>query len=397
MRTASDLSFHTLREYVPGDDRRFIHWKSSARNGTLQVREFVQTHRSLVAVVLSGSRADYHWADDGAVPAGDAKADDEGRRTRLRTGAGRPTRTRRPTDDDRPVPAAATRSSRSPSAARRRSSPSWSATIGTSSPTPPAPTIRAVSADGVLDQFCADRRRRRTSPDLISKTRRVARRHPRASLLVLVFGSAVGAAQLRAAARACPAGATVLAVRARVGFLAAPRAAHRLADGAACRPSRTSTPCPGRPADRRAARGRQRGSSSGAGAVSRRERGADERAGPRAGRARSPRRRPFWRLADLAVLAALVVLGSLLLVPAYGSAAPVVAAAVGAALVLGLVFAVRLRLLVGAGRGSGIPPGVVVLGCLAGRAAGPDLRPVAVLDGDGRGGPRRRSTVGGTC
>ena len=58
-RTASDLSFHTLREYVPGDDRRFIHWKSTARNGTLQVREFLQTHRSLVAVVLSGNPDDY--------------------------------------------------------------------------------------------------------------------------------------------------------------------------------------------------------------------------------------------------------------------------------------------------------------------------------------------------
>ncbi len=60
-RTASDLSFHTLREYVPGDDRRFIHWKSTARNGTLQVREFLQTHRSQVGVVLSGSSFDYHW------------------------------------------------------------------------------------------------------------------------------------------------------------------------------------------------------------------------------------------------------------------------------------------------------------------------------------------------
>ena len=54
LRTASDLSFHALREYVPGDDRRFIHWKSTARNRTLQVREFLQTHRSLVVVVLSG-------------------------------------------------------------------------------------------------------------------------------------------------------------------------------------------------------------------------------------------------------------------------------------------------------------------------------------------------------
>lgn len=54
------------------------------------------------------------------------------------------------------------------------------------------------------------------------------------------------------------------------------------------------------------------------------------------GRVRGPRRAPssaatgrWWRAADLAVLAGLVVLGSILLVPAYGSAAPVVAAATG--------------------------------------------------------------------
>ncbi|HEY7814315.1 MAG TPA: hypothetical protein VIC62_13820, partial [Nakamurella sp.] len=46
----------------------------------------------------------------------------------------------------------------------------------------------------------------------------------------------------------------------------------------------------------------------------------------------------WWRAADLAVLAALVAVGSLLLVPAYGSGAPVVAAAVGAA-VPAIVFA----------------------------------------------------------
>ena len=52
------VEFAAHREYVPGDDRRFIHWKSTARSGTLQVREFLQTRRSLVAVVLAGDPAD---------------------------------------------------------------------------------------------------------------------------------------------------------------------------------------------------------------------------------------------------------------------------------------------------------------------------------------------------
>lgn len=57
----SDVSFHTLREYTPGDDRRYVHWRTSARTGTLMVRQFEDTRRSHLAVVLSG--AVRHYSD----------------------------------------------------------------------------------------------------------------------------------------------------------------------------------------------------------------------------------------------------------------------------------------------------------------------------------------------
>jgi uncharacterized protein (DUF58 family) len=178
-RTASDLSFHTLREYVPGDDRRFIHWKSTARNGTLQVKEFLQTHRSLVAVVLSGSSADYHRATaDGAAM--------------------------RDVGDEFEVAVSCAASIVAELVRRRRDVVTAAA----------GAVIGAPTADGVLDQFSAvdavgD------APDLIFQTKAAARRYPRASLMVLVFGSAVTSAQVRAAVRTCPAGASELAVRAR--------------------------------------------------------------------------------------------------------------------------------------------------------------------------------------
>lgn len=61
----SDLAFHTLRDYVPGDDRRYIHWRSSAKHSGLAegerflVRQFLDTRRSHIAVVTDVERSSY--------------------------------------------------------------------------------------------------------------------------------------------------------------------------------------------------------------------------------------------------------------------------------------------------------------------------------------------------
>lgn len=64
----TDLAFHTLREYAPGDDRRYIHWRSSAKaltsGGKLMVRQFQDTRRTQLLVVVDGERANYADADE---------------------------------------------------------------------------------------------------------------------------------------------------------------------------------------------------------------------------------------------------------------------------------------------------------------------------------------------
>lgn len=59
------LTFHTLREYVPGDDIRRIHWKTTARTGTLMVREHVDTSQPSTVIVLDVRRDRYVDADGG--------------------------------------------------------------------------------------------------------------------------------------------------------------------------------------------------------------------------------------------------------------------------------------------------------------------------------------------
>jgi uncharacterized protein (DUF58 family) len=56
---AGDIAFHALRPYQMGDDRRHIHWMSTARSGTLMVRHYVDNRRPTLAVLLDDERAPY--------------------------------------------------------------------------------------------------------------------------------------------------------------------------------------------------------------------------------------------------------------------------------------------------------------------------------------------------
>jgi uncharacterized protein (DUF58 family) len=57
--SSNDVSFHALRQYVPGDDRRYLHWRTSARAGVLMVRQFEEVRRTHLAVALSAEPAEY--------------------------------------------------------------------------------------------------------------------------------------------------------------------------------------------------------------------------------------------------------------------------------------------------------------------------------------------------
>lgn len=62
--SSADVSFHALRDYIPGDDRRHIHWKTTARTSKLMVRQFEETRRAHIAVALSINTTEYETEDD---------------------------------------------------------------------------------------------------------------------------------------------------------------------------------------------------------------------------------------------------------------------------------------------------------------------------------------------
>jgi uncharacterized protein (DUF58 family) len=53
------ITFHTLREYVPGDDLRFIHWRSSAKLDTLMVRRNIDVSLPMTTMLLITGRSGY--------------------------------------------------------------------------------------------------------------------------------------------------------------------------------------------------------------------------------------------------------------------------------------------------------------------------------------------------
>lgn len=67
--SSSDLAFHALREYVPGDDLRHVHWRSSAKamgasgDAQLLVRQYLDTRRSHATVVVDDATASWDGED----------------------------------------------------------------------------------------------------------------------------------------------------------------------------------------------------------------------------------------------------------------------------------------------------------------------------------------------
>lgn len=55
------ITFSNLREYVPGDDLRLVHWRSSARVGQLMVRHNIDVHRPRTTVILDTTRSLYDY------------------------------------------------------------------------------------------------------------------------------------------------------------------------------------------------------------------------------------------------------------------------------------------------------------------------------------------------
>lgn len=60
----ADLSFHAVREYVVGDSQRHVHWKSTAKTGTLMVRQYEESRHARIAIILDLATDSYESDDE---------------------------------------------------------------------------------------------------------------------------------------------------------------------------------------------------------------------------------------------------------------------------------------------------------------------------------------------
>lgn len=60
----SDIAFHAIRPYASGDARRHIHWKSTAKTGALMVKQFEETKRSRLSILVATERSEYASVDE---------------------------------------------------------------------------------------------------------------------------------------------------------------------------------------------------------------------------------------------------------------------------------------------------------------------------------------------
>lgn len=182
--TSSDIAFHALREYQPGDDRRYIHWKSTARQGVHMVRQFEETRRSHLMVALSLAGADYESEEQFELAVSVAGS--------LGVRAIR---------DGRTVSVVA--SERTPEFAKRK-------VFATR-------TLRTVTPTRLLDDL-ASIDYASSALGIVDLARVAAEQVTGISVAFLVLGSPPTVAQLRTAAAAFPTGVEVVAVVCDAGF-----------------------------------------------------------------------------------------------------------------------------------------------------------------------------------
>lgn len=161
-----DVSFHALREYQPGDDLRHVHWKSTARVGSVMVRQYEETRRSHFVVGLSTHPDEYRVADEFELAISVAGS----------------------------IGLRALRDSRTLDARVQKGA------------------LRSQSGRRFLDELSALEHSRPREGGIVALAGAIAAHAPQAAVVVLVTGSKTDAADLRLACSRIPFGVRVLAV-----------------------------------------------------------------------------------------------------------------------------------------------------------------------------------------